>query len=313
MKMLRFSMGERVGRLRSLSSSASERTRRRSAKRFALGVESLEERALLATMNVSIIDDSFSPSAVTINVGDTIHWIFTQGTHSTTAVAQIAEAWDSGLRSPPSTYDHTFTVAGVFPYYCVLHGNDNGNGTAGGMSGRVTVNSTANPTLQSIAVTPASPSIGKGGSQQFTATGNFSNGTTQNLTSSVVWASAPASVATITAGGLATGVAAGSATISATMSGITGSTGLTVTAPTVRSIVVTPAGPTIGQGKTQQFTAMATLTDNSTQDLTSSVTWASANTAVATINAVGLATGVGTGTSSISAIQSGITGSTLMK
>ena len=37
-------------------------------------------------------------------------------------------------------------------------------------------------TLQSIAVTPANPSIAKGLTQQFTATGTYSDSSTQNLT-----------------------------------------------------------------------------------------------------------------------------------
>ena len=50
-------------------------------------------------------------------------------------------------------------------------------------------------------------------------------------------------------------------------------------------------------GLTQQFTATGTYSDASTADLTGSVTWASATTRVATINAAGLATGVDAGTS----------------
>ena len=70
-------------------------------------------------------------------------------------------------------------------------------------------------TLVSIAVTPANPSIGKGATQQFTATGTYSDNSTQNLTSSVTWSSTNTAAATITSAGLATGVATGSATISA--------------------------------------------------------------------------------------------------
>ena len=84
--------------------------------------------------------------------------------------------------------------------------------------------------LQSIAVTPANPSVAKGLTQQFTATGTFSDSTTQNLTSQVTWASATTSVATINAAGLATAVAPGTSTISAALGGVTGSTVLTVTA-----------------------------------------------------------------------------------
>ena len=64
---------------------------------------------------------------------------------------------------------------------------------------------------------------------------------------------------------------------------------------------MTPANPSVAKGTTEQFTATGTYSDNSTQNLTSQVTWASATTSVATITATGLATAVGTGTSTISA------------
>ena len=63
------------------------------------------------------------------------------------------------------------------------------------MSGTVTVQSAG--TLQSIAVTPANPSVADGLTEQFTATGTFSDGSTQDLTTQVTWASATTSVATI--------------------------------------------------------------------------------------------------------------------
>ena len=85
-----------------------------------------------------------------------------------------------------------------------------------------------------------------------------------------------ASVATITSAGLATGVATGTATITATLNGVSGSTVLTVTAPLLVSIAVTPANPSLAKGLTQQFTATGTYSDNSTQNLTSQVTWSSA-------------------------------------
>ena len=88
------------------------------------------------------------------------------------------------------------------------------------------------PTLTSIAVTPANPTVLTGATQQFTATGTYSDGSTQNITSQVSWNSSTSAVATINASGLASGVSAGSTTISATQSGVTGLTTLTVqTAP----------------------------------------------------------------------------------
>ena len=102
--------------------------------------------------------------------------------------------------------------------------------------------------VQSIAVSPANPSIPKGTTQQFTATGTFSDNSTQDLTSQVTWASATTSVATITAAGLATGCGPGTSTISATLGGITGSTVLTVAPAALQSIAVTPGQPEHRQG-----------------------------------------------------------------
>jgi 6-phosphogluconolactonase (cycloisomerase 2 family) len=165
-------------------------------------------------------------------------------------------------------------------------------------------------TLTSVAVTPASASIAAGATQQFTATGMYSDNSTKDLTSSATWASATTSVATISGSGLATAVATGSTNITATAAGKTSAPAtLTVTAPTVVSIAVTPATASIVVGNTQQFTATATYSDKSTKDITSTATWSSGTTGVATISAAGLATGVGAGTSAITAASGGVTSS----
>src|ERR1700691_1335575 len=180
-----------------------------------------------------------------------------------------------------------------------------------GITGSTTLTVTS-ATLVSVAVTPANPSIAKGKTEQFTATGTFSDNSTQNLTGSVTWTSQTTSVVTITAGGLATGVATGASQIQAASGAVDGSTNLTVTAPTLVSIAVTPANPSIAKGKTEQFTATGTFSDSSTQNLTSTATWSSVTTTVATIAAGGLATGVAAGTSVIKAVSGGITGSTTL-
>ncbi len=81
------------------------------------------------------------------------------------------------------------------------------------------------PTLQSIAVTPVNPTIPSGGTQQFTATGTYSDDSTQNLTSQVTWTSSSTAVVSINAAGLVTGLGAGQTVISATFGGVTGKTG----------------------------------------------------------------------------------------
>ena len=82
--------------------------------------------------------------------------------------------------------------------------------------------------LASISVSPVNPSIALGLKQRFAATGNYSDGSTQDLTGSVSWSSASGGVASINAAGLATGVAAGVTTIAATLTPIIGSTALSI-------------------------------------------------------------------------------------
>ncbi len=164
----------------------------------------------------------------------------------------------------------------------------------------------------SLQVTPTNPSITKGATQAFTATGTRSDGTTQNITGAVTWTSSNTAAATISTSGVATGVAAGSTTIQATLGALSNATGLTVTPAVLTSIVVTPAGSALIVGGTQQFTATGTYSDASTQNLTASVSWGSTNTAVATISGTGLATAVANGATTIQATSGAITGSTTL-
>jgi hypothetical protein len=103
------------------------------------------------------------------------------------------------------------------------------------------------PTLSSIAVTPASPIISTGNTPlQFTATGTYSNSSTQNLTSQVTWASSQISVASIiNNSGLATGIGAGTATISATLGSVVGSTNLTIQAAPLSITTASLLGGTV--------------------------------------------------------------------
>ena len=79
---------------------------------------------------------------------------------------------------------------------------------------------------------------------------------------------------------------------------------LTVASAALQSISVTPSSSSIPKGATKQFSALGTYTDTSTHDLTTSVTWDSGTTAVATIAAnTGLALGTGTGSTQITAAQ----------
>ncbi len=99
------------------------------------------------------------------------------------------------------------------------------------------------PTLQSISVTPGNPSIAVGGSPlQLTATGTYSDSSTQNITSSCTWTSSATGVATVNSAGQVAGVATGSAKITCTVGSVSGFTTVTVTAG-VAAIAINSGGP----------------------------------------------------------------------
>jgi outer membrane protein assembly factor BamB len=186
-----------------------------------------------------------------------------------------------------------------------------------GSSGGGSSTNSSGATLVSIAVTPTNPSIAKDTNQQFTASGTFSDNTTQDLTATVTWTSSDTTKATITSTGLATGAGVGSVTITAASGSIIGTTTLTITNATLVSIAVTPINPSIALGTTQQFTATGIYSDYTTQNLTTTVTWSSSGTAIATIsNAAGfngLAASVGAGSTTVTATSGSISGSTTLK
>ncbi|HEY5026149.1 MAG TPA: Ig-like domain-containing protein [Acidimicrobiales bacterium] len=181
--------------------------------------------------------------------------------------------------------------------------------------------------LVSITVTPAVASIAQGTTQQFTATGTYSDLSIKNLTNAVTWSSSASGTATVSnaAGsqGLATGIATGLTTIKVTdpSTPLPGTAALTVTPalptipttlPTIPTtlpsipatlvaVTVSPPVANVAVGAGEQFTAIGTYSDLSTRDLTDSVTWASSLSSTASVSNQGFATGIADGVTTITA------------
>ena len=167
-------------------------------------------------------------------------------------------------------------------------------------------------TLSSLQVSPGNASVAPAATQQFTAMGKYSDGSSRDLTGSVVWSSSDTTVASISSHGMAAGVATGVVTITAASGSKTASAALVVTGATagLASIAVTPAAASQPVNTSQQYTATGTYQDGSTRDLTAIVAWASSAPAVAKVDSKGVVTGVAAGTSTISATLGTISGST---
>jgi uncharacterized protein YjdB len=192
-----------------------------------------------------------------------------------------------------------------------------------GLSTLFAVIGCSNKHLVSIAVTPQNASVSAiGQTTQFQAMGTTNHNLPPELLSTVTWSSSNSSVATISSTGLATAVGCGTTTISAQDGSIVGQTGFTNTClgggggpPVLQSITLFPSNPTIPQvTETAQFIALGVYSPpSSNTDLTSLVTWASSNVAIAmfeTPDSPSRATAVGCGTTTITAEYQGVVGQT---
>ncbi len=182
--------------------------------------------------------------------------------------------------------------------------------------------------LDSVLISPNAQALTVGQTAQFTASGTYGNAThssTQNITGSVTWSSSAPAVATVSSSGMATAVGAGSTTITASATGfsgpVTSSATLSVTAAgggvaggSIASIAVIPGSQSVGSpGQTTQFLAIGTTSSGATVNLTNQVGWSSSSTQIATVAPTsGLATAVGQGTATITALYTNTSGGTVV-
>jgi len=194
-------------------------------------------------------------------------------------------------------------------------------------SGSNTVTVVTTTTLVSIVINPLDNGgfgtsdgiLTLGTEVPFVATGFYIDGSTQDLTSSVTWASSnTAEVMIGTNTGLAIGVGAGStAHITASLGAVTSAaTPVTVAAGTLEAVAITPATGGVDVDATMQLVAYGNYeVPGATNpwptvlaDLTHEVTWKSSNPSVASVSSAGLITGIAAGTTTITVTMPGFSG-----
>ena len=82
-------------------------------------------------LTIAVQDFQFFPKTVMVSAGQTVAWNWEGNNHSTTSDTGV---WDSGVRSSPHTFSHTFSAAEsgkTFPYFCSIHGGKGGVGMSG--------------------------------------------------------------------------------------------------------------------------------------------------------------------------------------
>lgn len=100
--------------------------------------------AYAATRGVSIADNSYSPTPVTINIADTVRWTNNGfSSHTSTGNAPLSY-WSSGTLRRGSTYSRALPAAGTYGYFCAFHSS---------MRGTVRVRMGATPSSGSTSTT----------------------------------------------------------------------------------------------------------------------------------------------------------------
>jgi plastocyanin len=196
----------------------------------------------------------FSPNTLNVNVGDTIRWVWDNGSHTTTSATLPAGAptWDSPINSASQSFEYKVVVAGVHNYVCTPHASM-------GHIGSFTATGAA-PTLS---VTPSNRNVtAMMGSTTFSVSSNSN----WSVTSSANWCSVTTSGngnGTIFADYLEnTSLAPRVASISITVNGLPTQTVTVSQAGAAATLSVTPAN--------QQVNAQA---GNTQFDISSNATW----------------------------------------
>lgn len=249
-----------------------------------------------------------------INVGETTtatatYITYADGVKSSSKDVTSSATWSSGTSAVASVSGGT--VTGKASGTSVIKATYNGYSA----SATVTVSDVVTHSLE---VSISSSSIYVGENTSATASYiTYTNGTrtsAKDVTASATWSSSSTTVATVS-GGTVTGKSAGSATITAKYSGYSDDVTVSVSTKPVNytyKLVVSLSDSSIDVGKTTTATASyityADGVQTSSKNVTSSATWTSGTTQIATVSG-GTVTGVKSGSAEIKATYNGYTGS----
>jgi alpha-tubulin suppressor-like RCC1 family protein len=169
------------------------------------------------------------PANPTVIFGDTLQ-LSAKATFSNGSFADVTKI---------TTWTSQYTIIAPVDAYGVVTGNANGTtkitGTHRGKtaSTNVTVANTAPPpkTLTRVIVSPTAITLNVGETKQLTATAEYSDGSTQDITNSAVWTIADQSIASVSSNGQLTARSAGSTTVTASFNGQSATMAATINMP----------------------------------------------------------------------------------
>jgi uncharacterized protein YjdB len=272
-----------------------------------------------ATVSAAALDSiAVAPAAPSIVAG-TLQAFTATGTYSDGSTLDLTQqvTWSSSANNV-ATIANAAGARGIATG--IAAGTASIRAALGGVTGMTTLTVTA-ATVTGLSISPITPSLHLGQMTNFTATAILSNGAGRNVTGQAMWRSSAPAVATINNGGFARCVTVGTTTISATNGAFSASTTLTCTQAVVTELQISPVLASIFVGQVQTYTVLLVYSDGTTMNVGGNqLTWASSNTAVATVSSGGFgpggggpggggprATGVSAGSTTITATYQGFT------
>ncbi|HFC12354.1 MAG TPA: hypothetical protein ENJ56_05880, partial [Anaerolineae bacterium] len=162
--------------------------------------------------------------------------------------------------------------------------------------------------LEAITLSPTEISLAKGNQQALTVIGQYSDASTQDLTGQVSWQYS--SNVSIDKNGILKALSAGNSTIQASLQGFSDEINVEISSASLENIRISPDPLVINEGTSAQLQATGFYSDDSSQDITHTVTWESTDERVASVsNATdyaGRIDALSTGNTSISAKLDGV-------
>ena len=240
-------------------------------------------------------------SSDSVRLGKTLQLLFEMRDASGNKITGRRVTWTS-LNPTVATVDANAVVTGVGYGFSTITGVVD-DATA-------TTQILVQPAVTTVLVLPPNNSIAVGANKTLSVAMTDKDGLTIGGRA-VSFSSSNPAIATVNASGTVVGVALGSVTITASslLDQVSGNASVQVVPVSVANVSISPAGAqTVFQGLTLQLSA--TTRDAGGTILTGRpVNWTTSNSAVATVSAGGLVTGVGLGSAQITAESEGATGS----
>jgi uncharacterized protein YjdB len=160
--------------------------------------------------------------------------------------------------------------------------------------------------LLNLRISPASVTLAIASSQQLSVTGTYTDDSVEGVDSLLTWESSEPNIASISTSGVILAVSAGTMSVTASLQGVSEAIQVTVL-PNLVSLTINDLSSSLKVSDTFQLIVTGTYSDASTQNVSSSATWAVADAAILNISSAGLVTALSEGSTIVTAAYEGLT------